>query len=275
MHRVSLFLIYLFVYSIITGCKNEQKESVKEKPQSTKGAININYSVVNTFPHDTSLFTEGLLIHDGLLLESTGSPREVENSRSLIGTIDLQTWKFNKKIELDKSQFFGEGIVVLDNKLYQLTYKNQVGFIYDAKSFKRLGTFSYNNKEGWGFTTDGSHLIMSDGTDKLTFLNPTTLQPAKTLNITDNRIPLKNLNELEYIKGFIYANIWKTNQIVKINPLTGAIVGKLDLSSIANDAMNKNPNSDVLNGIAYDSLSNKIYITGKFWSQFYQIEFAH
>lgn len=235
----------------------------------------INYTVINYFPHDTSLFTEGLVVHKGQLYESTGSPEELKQTKSLIGITDLSTGKFSKKIELERTKYFGEGIVILNDKLYQLTYKNKIGFIYDANSFKQIGKFSYPNAEGWSLTTDGTDLIMSDGSDRLTFLHPSNLQSYKLLMVTENGVRLDKLNELEFIKGFIYANIWTTNYIVKIDPVTGKVVGKLDLGSISSEAKNKSRTADVLNGIAYDSVSDKIYVTGKLWSNIYQINFPH
>ncbi|MCW3090970.1 MAG: hypothetical protein JWP81_2039 [Ferruginibacter sp.] len=181
----------------------------------------------------------------------------------------------DKKIEIDRSKYFGEGIVIFDDKLYQLTYTNQVGFIYDIKSFKQIGQFNYTNKEGWSLTTNGKELIMSDGTDKLTFLDPATLKPVKQLAVTENGLAVDSLNELEFIKGFIYANIWQTDFIVKINPANGKVTGRLDLTSLAFEARNKYPPADVLNGIAYDAATDKIYVTGKLWPNIYQVEFPH
>ena len=237
--------------------------------------LNINYFVPHYSPHDSSLFTEGLLFHDGQLYESTGSPDDLPRTRSLVGITDLNTGKFEKKIELDKVKYFGEGIVFLGNKLYQLTYKNQIGFIYDAKSFRKIGQFTYDNKEGWSLTTNGKDLIMSDGTSNITFLDSTNLKPIKLLHVSENGIPLENINELEYIKGFIYANIWMKDYVVKIDPNSGAVVGKLDLSALTKDAKAKNPKCDVLNGIAYDSINDKIYVTGKLWTNIYEISFPH
>ena len=180
-----------------------------------------------------------------------------------------------KKIELDKKIYFGEGISFINNKLYQLTYKNQEGFIYDASSFRQIGKFTYSNKEGWSLTSNGKELIMSDGTDHLTFLDPSTLKPMRILKITEDGHSRDSLNELEYIHGYIYANIWMNNSIIKIDTLSGKVVGKLDLSPVTYDAKNKNPKADVLNGIAYDSAADKIYVTGKMWSDIYEISFVH
>ena len=272
-HKNNSFLI-LILFGCYS-CSNNSETSEANKPEFTRTTPVINYSVTNYFPHDTTLFTEGFLIHNGQVFESTGSPEELPTCRSLIGISSLSTGQFEKKIELDKSRYFGEGIAFLKNKLYQLTYKNQTGFIYDEKSFKRLDSFKYENKEGWSLTTDGTDLIMSDGTDNLTFLNPSTLKPTKILKVSENGIPRDSLNELEYIKGFIYANIWINNCIVKINPTTGKVIGKLDLSSVTYEAINKNPRADVLNGIAYDSVTDKIFVTGKKWANIYQINFPH
>ena len=268
-----LLVITLLLYFFCSSCKDNSNKA--NKPATATTTPVINYAVKNVFPHDTSLFTEGLLVHDGQLFESTGSPDNFLHTKSLVGLVDLKTGTIDKKIELDRAKYFGEGIVIFKDKLYQLTYKNQVGFIYDLKSFRQIGHFNFSNKEGWGLTSNGTDLIMSDGTENLTFLDPNNLKPVRALTVTENNIPVDKLNELEYINGAIYANVWTTNFIVKIDPLSGKVVGKLDLSSIVSEAQNKNANSDVLNGIAYDSVSNNIYITGKFWPHIYQIGFAH
>ena len=260
---------------MLFSCSNNPQTSVFENAVLIAAIPNINYSVANYYPHDTNLFTEGLLFHNGELFESSGSPNELPQTKSVIGITNLATGKFNQKIELDKSKYFGEGIVFFKNKLYQLTYKNQKGFIYDAKSFKQVGQFKYSNPEGWSLTTDGTNLIMSDGTDKLTYLNPENLRAEKILKVTENGMPRDSLNELEFIKGFIYANIWYNNFVVKIDPANGKVVGEIDLSLLTYDAKNKNKKAEVLNGIAYDSTTDKIYVTGKMWPNIYQINFTH
>lgn len=276
LHQRNFFLILFLTVLGLCSCSDNPAASGRSTIAATCATTPaISYSVTNYFPHDTSLFTEGLLIYNSELYESTGSPSEFPASRSLIGISSLSTGKFEKKIELEKSKYFGEGIVFLKNRLYQLTCKNQTGFIYDAKSFKRLDSFRYINNEGWSLTTDGSDLIMSDGTDNLTMLSPSTLKPIKVLKVSENGLPRDSLNELEYIKGFIYADIWMSNCIVKIDAATGKVVGKLDLSATTYEAINKNPGADVLNGIAYDSMTDKIFITGKKWANIYQISFPH
>lgn len=267
------FLIFTTI--LLNGCSDNSTNSEPETSESTPVTPLVNYVVTKYFAHDTSLFTEGFLFHNGHLFESTGSPEELPQTKSVIGISDFTTGKFTPKIEINKSKYFGEGIVFLNNKLYQLTYKNQIGFIYDAKTFKEIGQFKYSNAEGWSLTTDGTNLIMSDGTSNLTYFDPIKLTPIKALKVTEKGYPIDKLNELEFIKGFIYANIWTSDLIVKIDPSSGNVVGRIDLSSLTNEAKRINPNAEVLNGIAYDSTTDKIYVTGKLWANIYQIQFSH
>lgn len=271
------YLLSIVVATLLTGCTNDTPVSENNNNTiKTEDLVpSIDYTLVKTTPHDSLAYTEGLLFHNGVLYESTGSPESNPDLRSILGTVDMKTGKLEKKAELNHNQYFGEGIVILNEKIYQLTYKNQTGFVYDLKTFKQTGTFTYKNKEGWGMTTDGKQIIMSDGTNMLTYLDPNTLKPSKTLNVTNGGYSEDNLNELEYIKGYIYANIWTKNYVVKIDPETGKVVGLLDLSSIADNAHQRNPNVDVLNGIAYDPLTDKIYVTGKLYRDLYEIEFPH
>ena len=266
----------VFALCFLYGCTDNPKPTPPPETTTSGPVVPvIDYSLVATHPHDQNMFTEGLLFHEGRLLESSGAPEDMPQTRSVIGITNLADGAFTKKAELDRSKYFGEGITVLGDKLYQLTYKNQEGFIYDAHTFKQTGKFTYNNAEGWSLTTDGTSLIMSDGTDKLTYIDPATMKPSKTLAVTENGSPCSNLNELEYIKGFIYANVWMTNYIVKIDPSNGHVTGKLDLGSLTYEALNKNPRADVLNGIAYDPATDKVYVTGKMWQNIYEIRFAH
>lgn len=266
--------IFLFIW-IIASCTNSN-QSVKKRNRTNDSSIqSISYSVVKTYPHDTESFTEGFLFHDNQLFESTGSPDEFPKSRSVIGIVDLKTGKINIKIELDRAKYFGEGIVFFKDKLFQLTYLNQIGFIYDSKSFKQIGTFSYSNKQGWGMTTDGKSIIMTDGTNVITYWNPDSLNVVKTLNVTFNGSSALYMNELEYINGFLYANIWTTNNIAKIDPADGRIVGILDVTTLYLKAKKQYSGSEATNGIAYDPVKDRIFITGKFWPFIYQIKFSH
>lgn len=270
-------LIFALIVIFISGCtENSSKTEVKKKEFVSENTVpEINFTVAETLPHDTLSFTEGFLFRDGILYESTGSPDNYPYTKSIFGPVDMKTGKIDKKAELDRNTYFGEGILFIKDKIIQLTYKNQIAFIYDAKTFKKTGQFSYTNKEGWGLTTDGKSIIMSDGTNTLTYLDPDTYKPIKTLSVSENGYAADYLNELEYINGFIYANVWTTNKIVKIDPASGKITGKLDLVSLLHEARTKYPNATELNGIAFDAATNKIYVTGKLWPTIYRIEFPH
>lgn len=258
---------YLIVFSLF-ACNNSSTGGNGESTANGQGSYvvtNITYNLTNIFPHDTLLFTEGLLFNEGRLFESTGSPDELPQAKSMIGVTNLIKGNFENKVELDRSKYFGEGIVYLNNKIYQLTYQNQLGFIYDAKTFKSLGQFTFKNKEGWGLTHDSLNIIMSDGTNVLTFLDTATLNPVRTVNVLENNLPVLYLNELEYVKGFIYANIFTTNTIVKIDPDTGRVVAKADLTGLYNEAKKRYGGLLEMNGIAYSPQTDKFYVTGKFW----------
>jgi glutamine cyclotransferase len=266
-----LIILSIFLFS----CTEEKQKSGITEEKTAPSVPVIQYTIAATLPHDTLSFTEGFLFHKGELFESTGSPDDLPQTKSLFGICNLKTGKINVKAELDRTKYFGEGIVFFNEKIYQLTYKNQTGFIYDAKTFKKTGEFTYANKEGWGLTADGTNIIMSDGTNNLTFFDPVTLKPIKTLAVTENGYAGDYLNELEYIKGFIYANVWTTNSIVKINPADGKIVGKLLLAPLFEEVRYKYNGAKEMNGIAYNQETDKIYITGKMWPSIYEINFSH
>ncbi|MGQ1946049.1 glutaminyl-peptide cyclotransferase [Geofilum sp. OHC36d9] len=267
-----LKLISIFLIAVsIPGCSGRRAQTVYTSSAAESIPI-IDYVYINSYPHDTNSFTEGFLIHNSKLYESTGATGSLPQTRSLFGVVDLETGKIDTKVEIDRFKYFGEGITFLNGKVFQLTYKAKIGFVYDATTFKKLNEFTFSNKEGWGLTTDGTNLIMSDGTNVLTYLNPVTLQPVKTISVTENGYAKDYLNELEYIKGYIFANIWTTNTIVKIDPTDGKVVGKLDLSSLASEAKNIYLGSLEMNGIAYDSIANHIFVTGKLWPEIYELQ---
>jgi len=269
--RSALYLVFSF-----TACNNDKATSGTGNPDRTNSSIPlINYAVINTYPHDTTSFTEGLLVHDGLIYESTGSPEDMMQTRSLFGNIDLATGKISKKVELDREKYFGEGISFLRGKIYQLTYKNKKGFIYEAKTFKKLGEFEFPSAEGWGMTTDGNYLIMSDGTNTITYLDPDDFRIIKKLNVATNAGPVMQVNELEFIDNFIYANVYETSTIIKIDTSTGKVAARLELGSLATDAKSRYAGSMEMNGVAYDPVLHKIYITGKMWPTLYEIQFPH
>lgn len=267
----------LLLLSLLASCRggDESDDSGEETEVSVPASPSIPYTVASRHAHDTTAFTEGLLVHNGVLYESTGSPDDLPQTRSLLGTVDLQTGAITTKAELDRRLYFGEGITILNGKVYQLTYQTRKGFVYDAGNFKKLGEFTFPSAEGWGMTTDGTALIMSDGTNRLTYLDPETFRTLKVVEVTDERGAVANLNELEFIDDAIYANVYTTPYIVRIDTATGKVTGRLDLSSLAYEARVRYPGSLELNGIAYDTASRKVFVTGKMWPSIYEIDFNH
>jgi len=219
--------------------------------------------VVNTYPHDPNAFTEGLVYSDGYLYESTGL-----NGFSSLRRVDLTTGNILQEYNLS-ADYFGEGITSVNNTIIQLTWDTNIGFIYDKTSFALLENFSFNT-QGWGLTFDGKNLIMSDGTNNIYFLDPTTFERTGQIQVHDGNTPIININELEYINGDIYANIWHANTIAIINLQTGQVKAWIDLSGLPSE---NNPNPEaVLNGIAYDQTNNRLFVTGKDWPSLYEIK---
>ena len=268
-------VIAIFCFFACIACHNETSSTSNPASESHNPPAVINYSVINAYPHDTNSFTEGLLVHDGQLYESTGHTSQFSNSRSLFGILNLKTGKIETKVELDSAKYFGEGIAFLNGKVFQLTLDNKIGFIYDAKTFKKLGQFDLPTAEGWGMTTNGKDLIMSDGSSNISYIDPQTFRLVKVLGVSDNNGPIGNLNELELINGYLYANQWLTNYILKIDTTSGKIVGRMDLSSLRQEVVVKYPDAIETNGIAYDSVNKKVYVTGKFWPNLYEIKFPN
>jgi glutaminyl-peptide cyclotransferase len=219
--------------------------------------------IVKTYPHDPNAFTEGLLYLDGFLFESTG-----RNGHSSIRKVVLETGAVVQEHDLDP-KYFGEGIVNWKDRLVGLTYKTEIGFVYDRATFNQMSDFHYSG-EGWGMTRDTVHLYMSDGTSDLRILDPDTLNESGRIHVTCAGRPIKNINELEWIKGEIYANIWLTNVIVRINPATGEVAGLIDVSNLLALAAETRA-VDVPNGIAYDAAGDRLFVTGKLWPTLYQI----
>jgi len=255
MKPISLGLTITFF--VLSGCTAK-----KTQEASTRGLI--PYSIKKIFPHDNKAFTQGLTVADGKLFESTGQ------AGSWIAEVDIATGTQDKKVVLDE-KYFGEGISILNKKIYQLTWQNHIGFIYDLKSFKKIGEFRYDH-EGWGITTDDKNFIVSDGTSKLRFLDTLTLQSVKEIIVKEGGDVVEKINELEFIDGFIFANQWQTNYILKINPATGEVVGRMDLSALAEKMYPLNPAADVLNGIAYEKKSKLLLITGKLWPALFALK---
>jgi glutamine cyclotransferase len=252
---VQAVLVALSNVFLLSGCPDSK---------NTETPVDYTYKVVKTYPHEPNAFTQGLVFEDGFLYESTGL-----NGHSSLRKVELETGKILKFYNIT-AQFFAEGITIYNNKIIQLTYKSNVGFVYNKNTFELLQKFDYPT-EGWGITHDGKRLIMSDGTSTLYFLNPDTLKRIGQINVEDNGKAVSGLNELEYIKGQIYANVWPTEQIVIISPSSGKVVGRIYMNGLSSLQQKRQP-IDVLNGIAYDAEKDRIFVTGKFWPTLFEIK---
>lgn len=220
------------------------------------------FEVVRSYPHDPQAFTQGLVFLDGVLYEGTGL-----NGRSGIRKVRLENGEVLQVQKLE-DRYFGEGIAVVAQSIVQLTWRSGIGFVYDRRTFQRIKTFTYRG-EGWGLTYDGARLVMSDGSATLRFVDPVTLKETGRLQVRDSGRPVEKLNELESVKGEIFANVWGTDRIARISPKTGAVTGWIDLAGLLDprDA----PGTDVLNGIAYDTAKDRLFVTGKLWPKLFEI----
>lgn len=253
--------------------ENEPGNSKEQTPGATpetsdppaQKEIVYTYKVVKEFPHDPEAFTQGLYFRDGLFYEGTGL-----YGRSSLRKVNMEDGRVLRQVDLP-AEYFGEGIVECGDRIIQLTWQENTGFVYDRETFQLLDTFIYDG-EGWGLTFDGAHLVMSNGTEWLTYLDPVTFQPVKRLEVTDSQGPVSLLNELEYVEGKIYANVWHTDIIVIIDPATGKVTGKINLEELSYQAGRPKLNEDVLNGIAYDAENKRLFVTGKLWPSIYEIE---
>ena len=261
--RNGLLALGLFItFSGCNGSASGDRPKV-ETPVNNAVVPKYGYQIVNIWPHDSNAFTQGLILVDGKLLESTGQ----EGSSSL-RRIELETGKILKKVDVPMP-YFAEGIAVLNGKIYQLTWQHQLGFIYDLQSFKLLGEFKYQG-EGWGLTTDGTSLIMSDGSNRIRFIDPSNFRVTKTINVVDGTTPVGALNELEFVQGEIYANIWHDDRIAVVDPQNGRLKAWIDLTGLM-PAEDLQDEEAVLNGIAYDQSSNRLFVTGKLWPRVFEI----
>ena len=235
-------------------------------PVSQAGVPEYTYEVVHSYPHDRTAFTEGLFYLDGFLYESTG----IEGASS-VRKVRLETGEVVQRHDLP-SAYFGEGIIHWKDRLIQLTYKTEVGFVYNLSTFETERRFEYPG-EGWAMTQDGKNIFMSDGTAQIRIWDPETLQELRRITVTDQGQPVPNVNELEWVKGEIYANIWETDRIARIDPATGRVVGWIDLAGLLspNERLAGPEGTDVLNGIAYDAKGNRLFVTGKRWPKLFEI----
>ncbi len=254
-------LLWMALLAGFIACKNDDNGngSTPDAPRP------ISYSINKTFPHDTSFYTQGLVIYKGELYENTGL-----EGKSRLMKVDLNTGKALQSRSLD-AKYFGEGITILNDTIYQLTWQNHVVFMYSLKDFKLLKEFPLNT-DGWGITTDGKELVVSDGSSNLTFYEPGTFKEIRKVSVTEAGTLVNNVNELEWIDGYVYANRYTTNEILKINPVTGIVEAKIDFKQLGDTVKAKYPFADYFNGIAYDAATKKIYVTGKLWPELYEVQ---
>jgi glutaminyl-peptide cyclotransferase len=252
------------VILICSACTSDDKPSTIYN--DVKPSPSISYTIVDTLMHDTSAYTQGLEVYNGVLLEGTGNYGESE-----LRKLDLKSGRAITTLPID-AKFFGEGITVLNDTLYQLTWKENVVHVYSAKDLKKIKEFRINT-DGWGITNDSVHLIVSDGTSNLYYYEPSTFRLLRTQGVMEMGQRLEQLNELEYINGYVYANQYQFKNIYKIDPSSGLVVGKIVLNEIADNIKLTAPYADVLNGIAYDPEQKITYVTGKKWPWIYAIRF--
>ena len=262
--RTQLSWLVMLRRNLVTICL--LSTSIFVSPAPAQKAIRADgYKVIQTYPHDPDAFTQGLVYVDGHLYESTG-----RNGKSSIRLLDLSTGKVLQHYDL-ATKYFGEGLTDWNSELVQITWETEIGFVYDRFSFSLKRTFHYSG-EGWGLTHDDKQLILSDGTPVIRFLDPQSFAEVRRVSVTDeNGRPVSNINELEYIHGEIYANIWTTDQIIRISPRTGKVLGRIDLSGLIDKSQLSETNA-VLNGIAYDAQGDRLFVTGKLWPKLFEIK---
>ena len=264
---------------LLTGChqKPAPAASATDKPSSSNTPIPTStnsasaspalpiysYDVIHVWPHDRTAFTQGLVFLDGQLLESTGV-----NGQSSLRRVELETGRVLQQIKLPY-EYFAEGLVVFGRKLFQLTWLNGKCFVYDRDTFRKQSEFTYPG-EGWGLTTDGQWLIMSDGTERLRFLDPDSFQIKRTIQVAAGGRPVNRLNELEYIRGEIFANIWQSDFVARIDPANGNVLGLINFTGLLGPSA-RDASTDVFNGIAYDSTGDRIFVTGKRWPSLFEV----
>jgi len=263
----SKFLLSFLLLSALAttlSCSSVPKIDDGKDTKNPQPILIYTYTILNTYNHDRDAFTQGLVLENGILYEGTGL-----YGKSSLRKVDLETGEVQQVHRLP-SVYFGEGITILGDTIIQLTWQSKRGFVYDKNSFAVLREFTYET-EGWGITNDGKRLIMSDGTSTLYFLDANTFSVTGHVQVHDNNVPVTNLNELEYIRGQVYANVWQTDSIAMIDPNNGRVTGWIDLSRILPPQTDGMP-VDVLNGIAYDTSNDSLFVTGKLWPSLFEIE---
>lgn len=260
------YVFLLLITVSLAACKDNDRKHNGDTP-NPDAPKNMSVSIINTYPHDTSAYTQGLVIYKGELYEGTGL-----YGRSRLGKVDLKTGKFINQVPLARD-FFGEGVTILNDTVYQLTWKEKKVFVYSLPDLKKIKEFDADI-EGWGLTNDGKNLIVSTGGSELFYYEPSTFKLVKAQTVTESGSPSFNLNELEYIDGYVYANQYEYPYIFKIDPASGRIVAKADVSNLWTHIKAIDADAEVPNGIAYDAATKKIYITGKLWPELYEVQFS-
>ncbi|ETW93042.1 MAG: glutamine cyclotransferase [Candidatus Entotheonella factor] len=267
---MSILLLASLVAMASCASESELAETVAAEPPGASGGPSAieappvySYQVVRSYPHDRRAFTQGLVYEMGEMYEGTGL-----RGQSSLRRVELETGAVRQEHQLPR-QYFGEGITIFGDRIIQLTWQSRIGFVYDKASFQLVQQFSYPT-EGWGITHDGSRLIMSDGTANLYFLEPETFTEIDRLEVYDDRGPVVRLNELEYVRGDVYANVWQTDRIARIDLLTGRVAAWIDLTGLL-PAADRQLRVDVLNGIAYDAEDDRLFVTGKWWPKLFEI----
>jgi glutamine cyclotransferase len=263
--------LLLFSVLALAGCGQSTAEKpasvpasrATENPDEPPAIVRYSYEVLAFWPHDRAAFTQGLVFHQGNLIESTGL-----NGRSTLREVELETGRVLKQVVLAPA-YFAEGVAVIGSQAFQLTWQSRTGFVYDVDTFQPQMEFAYEG-EGWGLTTDGSMLILSDGTSRIRFLNPAGFAVMRTIEVTQEGMPVDRLNELEYIHGEIFANVWQTDEVVRIDPDTGKVRGVIDFSGLL-APQERRADTDVFNGIAYDRENDRLFVTGKRWPRVFEV----
>jgi len=272
MREVSPRFIYgwfCLTAALLGGCGQEpaapsSSQAAPAAPQFIRpaGVPLYTYEIVNVYPHDSNAFTEGLVYYQGELFESTGL-----YGRSTLRRVELKTGRVLQETNL-APRYFGEGLTLLNGKAYQLTYREETGFVYQLDTFQSGLQFSYSG-EGWGLTTDGQSLIMDDGSENIRYINPGTFKETRRIRVLADGQPVTNLNELEWVKGELYANVWRTSEMLRVNPQDGKIVGVVDFSGLLR--IDEQEHAEVLNGIAYDPEGDRLFVTGKLWPKLFEV----
>lgn len=265
--------LFLIVLLLLTSCGNSPPPArpINSANAPAKTALPVyTYDIVKSYPHDPTAFTQGLVFHNGFIYEGTGG-KEGDEFFSSLRKVEIESGKILQKRDISR-EYFGEGITIHNDKIYQLTWREQTAFVYNLEDFSPVKEFRYSG-QGWGLTDNGTDFFMSDGTHVIRVLDPETFQVKRTIVVNDESgNPLMQLNELEWVKGEIWANVWQSTSIARIDPANGKLLGRIDLKPIMNEEQKQNPKADVLNGIAYDEAGDRIFVTGKMWRRLFEIK---